>query len=177
MRLLWRVASPTPENREARNRDSSDYRWSDYLDNIWAIILSCRANAYLIILINHKCCLPFIINDDKNDCRRVKHPHIPQIFSPSLKTNFQELLSLMNLWSTQDKVRLQKVVKEQLKRHVGQVRGDIIIYCTAREKCQPTCTLACPVGTMSLISKQRQIRCCSLPVISCGPGTILTQLY
>ena len=54
MGLIWRLATPTPEDREARKQDGSEYRWSDYLHKICAIIFYRHANACLIILINDK---------------------------------------------------------------------------------------------------------------------------
>ena len=67
MGLIWRLATPTPEDRETRKRDGSEYRWSDYLDKISNIILSRHADACLIILINDKYDLPFSIKDDEHD--------------------------------------------------------------------------------------------------------------
>ena len=81
--LIWWLASPTPEDREARKWDSSEYRWSDRLDKICAIIFPRHANACLIILINDKYNLPFSIKDDEHDRRAAKHPHIPKIFPKS----------------------------------------------------------------------------------------------
>ena len=80
MGMIWRLATPTPEDREARKRDGTEYRWSDYLEKICAIILSRHADARLIILVNNKYYLPFSIKDDENDRRPGKHPHIPNVF-------------------------------------------------------------------------------------------------
>ncbi|KAJ8380935.1 hypothetical protein SKAU_G00017130 [Synaphobranchus kaupii] len=80
MGLIWRLATPTSEDREARKRDGSEYRWSDYLSKICAIILSRHANAVLIILVNDRYDLPFSIKDDEHDRRAAKHPHIPNVF-------------------------------------------------------------------------------------------------
>ena len=40
MGLMWRLATPTSEDREAIKRDGGVYRWSDYLNKICAIVLS-----------------------------------------------------------------------------------------------------------------------------------------
>ncbi|KAF3833219.1 hypothetical protein F7725_026884 [Dissostichus mawsoni] len=58
MGLIWQLATPTPEDREARKRDGSEYLWSDYLEKISAIIFSRHANASHIILVNDKYDLP-----------------------------------------------------------------------------------------------------------------------
>ena len=38
MGLIWRLATPTPEDWDARKRDGSDYCWTDYLHKICTII-------------------------------------------------------------------------------------------------------------------------------------------
>lgn len=73
MGLIWRLATPTPEDREDRNRDGSDYCWIDYLHKMCAVIFSSHANAYCIILIND-------IKDDEHDRRAAKYPYVPNIF-------------------------------------------------------------------------------------------------
>ncbi|KAL8563613.1 hypothetical protein ACOMHN_024714 [Nucella lapillus] len=81
MGMIWRLATPTPDDREARKRDGSYYSWNDYLHNICAIIFSRHANASpYIILINDKYDLPFSIKDDEHDRRAAKHGHIPNVF-------------------------------------------------------------------------------------------------
>lgn len=101
MGMIWRLATPTPEDREARKRDGSEYRWHDYLNKICAIILSRHADARLIILVNDKYDLPFSIMDDEHDRRAAKYPRIPNV-SPSPKTSSQELLSSIISWSIQE---------------------------------------------------------------------------
>ena len=80
MGLIWRLATLTPEDREARKRDGSEYHWSDYLDKICAIIFSRHAAASQIILVNDKYDLPFSIKDDEHDRRAAKHQHIPNVY-------------------------------------------------------------------------------------------------
>ena len=40
MGLIWRLATPTPIDCEARKQDGTDYSWKDYLDKICAITIS-----------------------------------------------------------------------------------------------------------------------------------------
>ncbi|KAL8608664.1 hypothetical protein ACOMHN_002893 [Nucella lapillus] len=81
MGMIWRLATPTPDDREARKRDGSHYSWNDYLHKICAIIFSRHANASpYIILINDKYDLPFSIKDDEHDRQAAKHGHIPNVF-------------------------------------------------------------------------------------------------
>ena len=126
MGLIWRLATLTPEDREARKRDGSEYCWIDYLHKICAIIFSRHANAYLIILINNKYDIPFSIKDDEHDRRAAKHPHVPNVFPKDRFPGAAEFSELMV--NSGNKVRLQKLVKEELKTQVDQVQGDII-YC------------------------------------------------
>jgi hypothetical protein len=128
MGLIWRLATPTPEDRESGKRDGSEYHWGDYLDKICAMIFSRHANAYLIILVNDIYDLPFSIKDDEHDRRAAKHRKSPNVF-PKPEDRFPGAAEFNQLMvNSGNKVRLQKLVKEQLKRQAGQVHGDII-YC------------------------------------------------
>ena len=80
MGMIWQLATPTPEDREVRKRDGSEYCWIDYLHKICAIIFSRHTYAYLIILINDKYDLPFSIKDDEHDRRAAKHPQVPNVY-------------------------------------------------------------------------------------------------
>ena len=79
MGKIWRLATPTPEDREARKRDDSDYTWMDYLKKICGMILSRHADTSLIILVNDRYDLPFSIKDDERDRRAAKWSNIPNI--------------------------------------------------------------------------------------------------
>ncbi len=128
MGMIWRLATPTPEDREARKRDGSEYCWSDYLYKICAIIISRHIDAQLIILVNDKYDLPFSIKDDEHDRRAAKYPHVPNVF-PKPKDTFPASPEFNKIMTNSgNKVRLQQLVKEQLKTQVGRVQGDII-YC------------------------------------------------
>ena len=79
MGMIWHLATPTPEDREARKRDGSDYTWMDYLKKICGMILSRHAEASLIILVNDRYDLPFSIKDDERGRRAAKWSNIPNI--------------------------------------------------------------------------------------------------
>ncbi|KAJ4921706.1 hypothetical protein JOQ06_002006 [Pogonophryne albipinna] len=118
----------TPEDREARKRDGSEYLWSDYVEKICAIIFSRHANASHIILVNDKYDLPFSIKNDEHDCRAAKHPHIQNVF-PKPEDKFPGAAEFNELMvNSGNKVRLQKLLKEQLKTRVCRAQGEII-YC------------------------------------------------
>ena len=125
MGLIWRLATPTPEDQESRKQEGSEYHWGDYLDKICAMIFS---NAYLIILVNDIHDLPFSIKDDEHDRCAAIHPKGPNVF-PKPEDRFPGAAELNQLMvNSGNKVRLQKLVKEQMKRQAGHVHGDIIYY-------------------------------------------------
>jgi len=67
MGMIWRLATPTPEDPDAIKRDGSHYRWSNYLDKICTIIISRHSDVRLIILVNDTYDRPFSIKDDEHD--------------------------------------------------------------------------------------------------------------
>jgi len=67
MGLMWRLATPAQEDREASKRDGSQYRWRDYLEKICCIIFSRHRDARLIVLVNDRYDLPFTIKDDEHE--------------------------------------------------------------------------------------------------------------
>ncbi|KAL8565961.1 hypothetical protein ACOMHN_054946 [Nucella lapillus] len=129
MGMIWRLATPTPDDREARKHDGSHYSWNDYLHKICAIIFSRHANASpYIILINDKYDLPFSIKDDEHDRRAAKHGHIPNVF-PKPKDTFPGAAEFNQFMvRSGNKVRLQKLVKKKLEAEVAWV-GCEVIYC------------------------------------------------
>lgn len=129
MGMIWRLATPTPEDREAKKRDGSKCCWKNYLENICKIIFSRHANASpYIILINDKYDLPFSIKNDKHDRRAAKHAHIPNVF-PKPTDTFPEAAEFNQLMlRSGNKIRLQKLLRGQLKAQAPMM-GCGIIYC------------------------------------------------
>lgn len=122
MCLIWRLATPTPEDREARKPDGTEYRWIDYLHKICAIIFSRHANAYHIILISDKYDLPFSIKDDEHDRRAAKHPHVPNVF-PKPEDRFPGAAEFTELMvNSGNKVR-QSTVRQPCGLQLSQVDG------------------------------------------------------
>ena len=128
MGMIWHLATPTPEDREARKRDGSNYTWMDYLKKICGMILSRHADASLIILVNDRYDLPFSIKDDERDRRAAKWSNMPNII-PKPEDLFPRAAEFNHIMmNSKNKIKLQKLVKEFLKTRVGQVQGEII-YC------------------------------------------------
>ena len=128
MGLIWRLATPTPEDREAKKRDGSEYRWEDYLNKMCSLITSRHGDAHLVILVNDRYDLSFSIKDDEHDRRAAKQVHIPNVFPKpgDLFPGATEFNKVMV--NSANKVRLQKLVKEHMQIKVGLVQ-DGTIYC------------------------------------------------
>jgi hypothetical protein len=120
MGLIWRLATPTHEDREARKRNGSEYYWSDYLHKICSIILSRHAHTRLIILVNDKYDLLFSIKDDQHDRRAAMHPHIPNVF-PKPTDPFSGAAEF-------NKLIVNPGNKEQMKTQIDRLRTGVI-YC------------------------------------------------
>jgi hypothetical protein len=132
MGLIWRLATPTSEDREAVKRDGSQYHWNDYLDKICNIALSRHTDAGLIFLVNDRYDLPFSIKDDEHERRAAKYHHIHNVF-PKPEDIFPGAVEFNKLMvKSANKVRLQKLVMEQMKAHLDEVEGSIV-YCNGEE--------------------------------------------
>ena len=128
MGLIWRLATPSSEDRKAKKRDGSQYRWSDYLDKICNMVISRHSDACLIVLVNDRYDLQFSIKDGEHERRAAKYQHIPNVFHKPEDTfpgsvEFNKLMV-----NSANKVRLQKLVKEQMEAHVDKVECTVI-YC------------------------------------------------
>ena len=64
MGLIWRLVTPTPEDREAKKWDGSLYCWSK---KNCSLIFSHHSEAKMIILVNDKYNVPLSIKDDGHD--------------------------------------------------------------------------------------------------------------
>ena len=128
MGLIWRLATPTPEDREAKRRDGSEYRWIDYLDKILVIIISRHADAHIIILVNDRYDIPYSIKDDERDRRAAKYPHIANVF-PKPDDKFPTAVEFNKVMvNSTNKVRLQKLVLKHMKTRVAQLPCGVL-YC------------------------------------------------
>ena len=115
MGLIWRLATPTPEDHEAKRRDGSEYRWIDYLDKIFVIITSFHADAHFIILVNDRYDISFSIKDDEHDRRAAKYPHTPNVF-PKPNDIFPTSVEFNKVMlNSTNKVGLQKLVCKHIK--------------------------------------------------------------
>lgn len=74
MGLLFRLATPTPEDREIKRRNGIGYKWDDYLGKISSILEARHSHANFVVLVNDRYDLSFCIKDDEHDRRAAKCP-------------------------------------------------------------------------------------------------------
>ena len=104
-----------------------------------------------------------------------------QMFFPSPKTGSQVLLSSTNSWLIPE-IRSTELVKEQLKRQVGQVHGDII-YCEGETSTNLSTGVANgdyvfrhpEADTMLLSAKVRASKYTGPVVLDCGDTDVYVQ--
>ena len=78
MGLIWRLASPTSDDRDHKKRCGAEYTWQDYIDKVCSMVFSRRGNAEKLILINDNYTVSSI-KDDEHDRRASKHTNIPNL--------------------------------------------------------------------------------------------------
>lgn len=84
---------------------------------------SCRR---LIKLVNDKYDLQFSIKDEEHERRAAKYPQTLNVF-PKEDNIFQGAAEFNKIMAgSANKVRLQKLVMERIKAHVGEVRGEVV---------------------------------------------------
>ena len=130
MGLIWRLATPTADDREKKRRDGVEYKWKDYLEKIVNLIELRHSGAELIIIINDPYKLPFSIKDDEHNRRLEGHTGAGNVF-PKPHDKFPAPSEFNSfLCYSGNKVRLQDLVKTSLKQ---SARADCIIYCVDGE--------------------------------------------
>ena len=132
MGMIWRLATPTPEDRESARRDGRQYLWLDYLDKVVNLAYCRHPRAISILLMNDIYGSPSI-KDEEHERRSRK----PLAASKKFPKPSDEFLSPTEvgafLSDSQCKNHLQKLVKEHatLKRNPNQG----VLYCVG-----PACT-------------------------------------
>ena len=111
MGMIWRFATPTPEDRESARRDGCQYLWLDYLDKVVNLAHSRHPRAISILLMNDIYGGPSI-KDEEHERRGRK----PLAASKKFPKPSDEFLSPTEvgafLSDSQCKNHLQKLVKE-----------------------------------------------------------------
>ena len=69
MGMVWRLATPTAEDRETVKRYGRQYQWLDYLEKIVSMILYRHPVAITIILVNGRYDKQYSIKDEEHERR------------------------------------------------------------------------------------------------------------
>ena len=129
MGFIWRLATPTPADRELTRRCGSEYTWGDFGKKVVSIIASRHSSARKIICVNDVYSLDYTIKDDEQDRRSKNMKNVPNIHIKSedkfpSSTQFTSILS-----HSSNKVRLQQLIEMKLKEYSTN-HGKEIIQCT-----------------------------------------------
>ena len=79
MGMIWRLASPTAEERV--KSDGSPYTWGDYTEKIVSILLARHVSATTIICINDPYDYAESIKDDEHQLRIQGQGPIPNVYN------------------------------------------------------------------------------------------------
>ena len=74
MSMLFRLATPTPEDREKKKRDGSVYKWIDYVSKIASMVHSRHPDAVQCYAINDDYETEYTIRDDERERRAADYP-------------------------------------------------------------------------------------------------------
>ena len=127
MGLIWRLATPTTDDRDIKRRCGNDYKWVDYLDKVVSMVFSRHRNAKLIVLVNdvytNSC-----IKDDEHDRRAAKQTNLPNVY-PKESDNFPTISQFQKIMlKSENKTRLQKLLQQRFRARIAEIPGQVI-YC------------------------------------------------
>ena len=69
MGFLWRISSPTPDDRDVVRRSSRNYTWGDYANKVVSLLLERHSEAVKIFCVNDDYNLSYSIKDDERERR------------------------------------------------------------------------------------------------------------
>ena len=129
MGLIWRLSSPSKEDRE--KIDGTKYTWGDFADKLIRMVLSRHGNAERIILVNDNYSQMSSIKDSERMLRQSKK-QAPNVFMKARHQfpnpmEFNEILS-----KPENKRRLQGFLKSQFQ-NTADVTDIEIIYIVVGE--------------------------------------------
>ena len=133
MGLIWRLAIPTPKDREVKNRTNR----STIIATTWLNSALSSSHASQM----HASTASSMTSTISPSASRIKsifdgqqNIYTSQIFSPSLKTPFPAAAEFLKFIVTSgSKVRLQRLVNEQMKTQLGLNWTRVIIILLGRE--------------------------------------------
>ena len=127
MGLIWRLATPTSEDREVKRRSGSDFLWGDYLEKICCLVHSRHKDAEKLILINDDYNTSSI-KDDEHSRRAEKYNNLPNVYPKEADKFPSASIFKRVMLKSENKVRLQKLLKMRFKA-TSNLHHAEIIYC------------------------------------------------
>ena len=127
MGLIWRLASPTSDDRDIKKRSGVEYLWVDYLNKVCSMVYSRHSNATKIILVNDNYEVSSI-KDDEHERRAANHINLPNVY-PKENDKFPSPSQFKRIMlKSENKVRLQKLLRRRFEANVNDQQAEVI-YC------------------------------------------------
>ena len=117
MSFIWRLATPTPADREIVCRYGSEYTWGDFGKKVISIIASPHSSATKIVCVNDVYILKYTITDDERDRRSKNLKNIPNISIKSADKFPSSTQFTSILLNSSNKVWLQQLIEMRLKEY------------------------------------------------------------
>ena len=80
MGYIWRLATPTPEDKESLHRDGLGYTWGDYTSKVASLIFALHQNASKVFCVNNIYDQDYNIKDDGHERRAAKGQNISNLY-------------------------------------------------------------------------------------------------
>ena len=129
MGFLWRLATPSSDDREIVRRSCMEYTWGDYAKKVVSLLVSLHPYATKIFCVNDVYNREYTIKDDERDRRAMKEHNIPNVAMKTddkLPSNAQFKWILLN---SSNIVRLQHLIGTKLREY-SRDTGKEFIQCT-----------------------------------------------
>ena len=135
MGFIWRLATPSTEDRE--KRDGSSFTWGDYAQKIFNIICTRHAQASEIIMVNDPYDVPINIKDCEHERRMGDKQYTgttPNVFmrKNDMLPPSHEFNSMFK--NSDNKIRLQQFLKTELTV-LAEEKPDVKFVYSLRNKC------------------------------------------
>ena len=125
---IWRLATPTPEDKESIYRDGVDYTWGNYTSKVTSLIFARHQNASKVFCVNDNYDQDYNIKDDEHERRAAKEQNIPNLYMKSddkfpMASRFKQLLL-----NSKNKVRIQNLIENKLQEYAANVEAEVIMH-------------------------------------------------
>eukprot|EP00794_Sanderia_malayensis_P017851 gene17851-19634_t len=135
MGFIWRLATPTTEDRE--KNDGTYYTWNDYADRVFSLVLSRHRNASEIIFVNDPYDLEMSIKDSEHDRRAGAYSHVGgtrNVFI-RMEDRLPPSKEFQNFFKNPgNKIRLQQFLRRKFSS-LAALHPNINLIYSVRNKC------------------------------------------